>query len=898
MLTEGSRFGRYRILSALGKGGMGQVYHAVDTLLRRDVAIKILHAERASGEGRSLEESAALLLREARAAAALSHPNAVSVFDVGELEGTGYIAMELVRGRPLRAYVTDATVAVERKVRWLSAVADALDAAHKAGLVHRDIKPENILVCEDDSIKVLDFGIAKRVAAPESHEPVLEGTDGPASFKTRDGRIRGTPGYMAPEFLATGTFDARSDQYAWGVVAYELFAGVHPARAVSADGIPELLSARVPGLPLDVAATVMRALRSRPDQRFENMNAAASALREVRGHERTTFAAPSPGRSGADPMGTTAATVTANVAPTVSTAALGAGPGARAGRARPGMRRFVGIGTFAVLGAVGGLVVHRQRTRVSNEQVRPPPAGVASTPPLSFHPSHVRRITFGDSCEEFPSFTADSKSIVYDSTIGADSFIFEMGVDGSPPRQITKMGHGWDLAASVSPDASTIAYLRIDHSRASTYVIDRAGLTEGHPVATGNVRPTWSLDGRSVWAGEPARIERHDPQTGAVLGSLTSHPELTPWHVVELSSGELLLNNLGKAGLVVLPAAGPPRWIFNEDPEDWCGVTPDGRHVLASRFRPDVGAELVDVPIDGSAVTSLAASGARVYKGIDFSRDGRHVVWSTCRGQTVLSRLGPDAEFVPFQSDPGWNDQAIAWSAATDRAVVLSDRSGSVEAWLLEPSGIARPVPLPIQGLINVAISDDGTWLAFVAISQPIYVAPADGRAPPRALEGGDGRSASFLRGSHDLVYTVGDEREGFRIARASAEGGPSEPLIAGPARFAVASPRGELLAYLAGPTDNQLVPMLYDLVARRSTVLSRFVEAGGYSVPRFSPDGARLVLPPLGPELLEVDVVTGAVAKRIPLADSVRNLAFVRGQLVFGRERWRGNLWMGDDPL
>jgi serine/threonine protein kinase/WD40 repeat protein len=922
VLVEGSRFGRYRIISTLGKGGMGRVYSAEDTLLRRDVAIKILHGERTSGEAQPLEDAAALLLREARAAAALSHPNAVAVFDVGEVDGTGYIAMELVKGRPLRAYVSDPAVTANRKARWLSAVADALAAAHEAGLVHRDIKPENILVREDDSIKVLDFGIAKRMAAPETSVHAGEEVEGPASFRTQDGVIRGTPGYMAPEFVATGTFDTRSDQYAWGVVAYELFAGVHPSRAAPSDGMdgmPGLLSARVPGLPLGVSETVMRALLPRPDRRFESMRVVASAMRELGELGGTGTAAPFPAlEPGAvsptaptfpalepGPLATTAATVTANAAPPVSTRTMRGIATAR--RGRRASRVALGVGAIALFGAVGAVAFRLYRGRgqaviprgtAARTEVASPP-DIVPTPPLSFHPSHVRRITFSDSCEEFPSFTPDSKHIVFDSTIGADSFLFEMSVDGpAAPRQITRTGHGWDMAASVSPDGNSIAYLRIADRSTSTYVVDRAGLTEGRRIAVGLVRPSWSLDGSSVWAGEPAHVERHEPRTGAVLGSLALPPELAPSRIIELTPTELVLMNVGKAGLVVVPAGGTPRWILEDEPEEGWGVTPDHRHILAARFRSDVGTELVDVPVDGSPVKSLAAGGATVSKGIDVAKDGHHVVWSTCHGQTALTRIDSSGALVPFESSTGWNDEAVAWSAATDRTVVLSDRTGTVEPWIVEPSGSVHLVPLPLRGYIGVAISDDGAWVAFTGVSLPVYVAPVDGSSPPRALEGGYGTSATFLRGSHEVAYTVGDEHQGYHIARVSLDGGPTVTLLATDARSVVASPTSDVLAYLAGASPTQLVPMLYDLATRRSTVLSAALHAGSYKALRFSPDGKRLVLALVSPELVEVHVATGKIAKRTELVDAARDLSFVRGQLIFERVRWRGNLWMGDDPL
>jgi serine/threonine protein kinase len=890
VLKEGALFGRYRILATLGKGGMGHVYRAHDTLLRRDVAVKMLHAERTSGEERTVEEAAALLLREARAAAALSHPNAVAVFDVGEVDGRGYIAMELVSGKPLRAYVGDPTVAPDRKLRWLVAVASALDAAHQAGLVHRDIKPENILVRDDDSIKVLDFGIAKRIAAePPSG---TYGAASPASFQTQDGQIRGTPGYMAPEFVETGTFDPRSDQYAWGVVAYELFAGIHPARTSGLRGVPELLTERVPGLPLEVSATVMRAL-SRPDLRFPSMSAIAATLQKV---TDVSSAGPAIRVSLVSQLGTTATTAT--------TAAIA---GVSASRARTGTTTLflgLGIGIVALAGVVIG--AHSLRRHRSDAPVAPGRATGsegAPTPPIAFHPSHIRRITFGDSCEEFPSFTPDSKSIIYDSTVGSDSFLFELGVDGQSPRQITKIGHGWDIAPAVSPDGTRIAFLRMTDLPTQTLVVDRAGLTEGHPVATGVVRPCWSADGRSVWAGEPGRLERHDAVTGAVDGSLTPPSDLAPVNVMELPGGGFLLNmrpdhETGSVGLALLPAGGPLRWLLHDETDEGFAVTPDGRHVLAARIRPGVETELLDVPLDGSPVTSLAASGATVFKGINFSKDAHHVVWSTCRGQDELMRLGAHGAFEPFERDSEWNDYAVAWSAATGRAVVLSDRTGRVEPWVVEPSGSTHRLALPLHDLIDLAISDDGTWLAFIAVSQPIYVVPIDGSAPPRALAGGNGSSAAFVRASHDVAYTVADETGHFRVVRASADGGPSEPLVESNARFVATSPVDDRLAYLAGANPSQLMPMLYDPVTRGSAVLSTHLGAGTYRTLRFSPDGKRVFLLPHHPELIEIVVATGAVAQRTELAEAWSNIAFVRGGLVFTRQRWRGNLWIGDDPF
>jgi serine/threonine protein kinase len=197
-LSVGDRVGRFKLVGLLGEGGMGAVYRAEDSVLGRAVALKILHA-RGSGDA-----GAAKLLHEARAAAALNHPNAVAVFDVGEADGVAYIAMELLSGDTLRAHMGVAGVPLGKRLAWLLEVASALEAAHKRGIVHRDIKPENVFVRSDGVIKVLDFGIARRVSAPvDATATTLGGELAMSATATEAGtrEIAGTPVYMAPEQL-------------------------------------------------------------------------------------------------------------------------------------------------------------------------------------------------------------------------------------------------------------------------------------------------------------------------------------------------------------------------------------------------------------------------------------------------------------------------------------------------------------------------------------------------------------------------------------------------------------------------------------------------------------------------------------------------------------------------
>ena len=184
MPNEGETFDRYRIEAVLGEGGMGVVYRAFDPRLNRRVALKVVRAQRSDDDLETSTGATARLLREARLAASLDHPNAVAIFDLGAVNGEAFIAMELVSGRPLREWIGDASVPLATRLRWVFDVARVLAAAHKAGLVHRDVKPENVMIRDDGDVKVLDFGIARRITP----DPLGTDTDGGAPSRATGGR--------------------------------------------------------------------------------------------------------------------------------------------------------------------------------------------------------------------------------------------------------------------------------------------------------------------------------------------------------------------------------------------------------------------------------------------------------------------------------------------------------------------------------------------------------------------------------------------------------------------------------------------------------------------------------------------------------------------------------------
>ena len=276
--------GRFRLDASLGSGGMADVYRAYDPALERAVALKILRAKHGNDDPQRLRR----VLREARAAAALTHPNPVTIFDVGEADGEVFIAMELLEGSVLRAWLGRADVAVAQKLRWLLEAARALAAAHERGLVHRDVKPDNMFVCESGVLKLLDFGIAKR--REDDSQDVAPGSLGPSSLRTAEGRRVGTPRYMAPEQHAGAGTDARTDEYAWGLVAFELLTGTHPsgvlaavttvAPGADAAALSRALLVKVPTLSIAVVAAVVRTLELRKEDRFASMGPLVEALEQ------------------------------------------------------------------------------------------------------------------------------------------------------------------------------------------------------------------------------------------------------------------------------------------------------------------------------------------------------------------------------------------------------------------------------------------------------------------------------------------------------------------------------------------------------------------------------------------------------------------------------------------
>jgi len=299
-LPPGTRLGSYEVLAPLGAGGMGEVYRARDAKLQRDVAIKVLPPSLARDP-----EALGRFEREALAVAALSHPNILAIYDFGTHEGMAYAVTELLEGETLRGRLEGGPISQRQAVDYALQVAKGLAAAHERGVVHRDLKPENLFVSRDGHVKILDFGLAKRIEAVSPDEE----TSGPtASGRTEPGTVMGTLGYMSPEQVRGLPVDHRSDIFSFGAILYELLTGRRAFRretasdtmaAVMRDDPPELSeSGRNVSPALD--NVVRHCLEKERENRFQSARDVAFALSEATSQSFTgaSRAAAAPPRGG------------------------------------------------------------------------------------------------------------------------------------------------------------------------------------------------------------------------------------------------------------------------------------------------------------------------------------------------------------------------------------------------------------------------------------------------------------------------------------------------------------------------------------------------------------------------------------------------------------------------
>jgi len=290
-LQAGTHLGPYEILAPLGAGGMGEVWKARDTRLDRFVAVKVLPEHLAKSP-----EALARFEREAKAVAALNHPNITGIFDIGNVDGLAYVAMELLEGESLRTRLEQGPLTPKRATELAIQMAQGLAAAHEKGVVHRDLKPDNLWITKEGRLKILDFGLAKQLPGiglgSDSYLPTAAIQ---AEHHTEKGMILGTLGYMSPEQVRSETVDARADLFSFGVVLFELLTGKRAfARNTASDTMAAILRDDPPELegnsrpiPLALRRIIDHCLEKAPSRRFQDARDVAFALESLSSSEAT-----------------------------------------------------------------------------------------------------------------------------------------------------------------------------------------------------------------------------------------------------------------------------------------------------------------------------------------------------------------------------------------------------------------------------------------------------------------------------------------------------------------------------------------------------------------------------------------------------------------------------------
>ena len=277
----GTQLGHYRIERLLGTGGMGEVYLASDTKLGRQVALKVLAGTLAGDPGRL-----ARFEQEARAAAALNHPNIVTIHSVEHIDGVPFLTLELVDGQTLGELIPREGLPLDRVLSLGIPLADAVGAAHQRGITHRDLKPANVMVTSDGRVKVLDFGLAK--VKEEAQMPIDAGL--PTASLTGEGRIVGTVAYMSPEQAEGKPIDARSDVFSLGIILYEMATGQRPFEgdthmstlsAIIKDTPRGITDVR-PGLPRELSKIISRCLAKDVEDRYQSAKDLRNDLRALK----------------------------------------------------------------------------------------------------------------------------------------------------------------------------------------------------------------------------------------------------------------------------------------------------------------------------------------------------------------------------------------------------------------------------------------------------------------------------------------------------------------------------------------------------------------------------------------------------------------------------------------
>jgi Tol biopolymer transport system component len=818
-LKPGQAVGSYEITSFISRGGMGEVYLAQDKRLGRKVALKLLPS--------SLTKDVSRLRRfeqEARAASALNHPNIITIYEIREANSTLMIATEYVEGETLRQRLAIDSLDLNEALHVAIQIADALSAAHKAGIIHRDIKPENIMIRPDGYVKVLDFGLAKLI----EHASPMSVAEAPTKqVKTGSGMIMGTVGYMSPEQARGQTVDARSDIFNLGAVIYEMVAGQQPFGGETPSDIlaailktePPLLSHFTPEAPAELVRIVTKALRKDREQRYQvikDMLLDLKSLKEDLDFQAKLDRSVAPGKSNeasaadsqsqrlttektpasTDEIKTAVSTITHSLSTEIKRHKTGA---------------ILASIALAVASIVGIIALYRFLNR--------------SRPVISETPQVLRttQITFSSGLDGFPSLSPDGKSVVYSSDQnGSFEIYIRQLTPGGGELQLTNDGQQ-NLQPSWSPDGQRIAYY--SKNRGGIWLVSGLGGAPKQLTEFGS-RPAWSSDGSMIafQSGAPGEVYLS-----------RALPPSTIWTVSSQGGAPRQITKQGN------PAGGhaSPSW------------SPDGKRIVfeASDF---IFSSSWSIAIQGGDPKKIVALGGNPI----YTPDGKYIYLLGGSQIGGLSKIQVSASGEPIgevisvlPSGPGTR-QANASISADGKRIVYSAIRTSSNLWsvLLSPtSGDAVGPPAPFtrdtsQRNNLVRFSPDGRRLALTRwrpdTSADIWVADADGKNLTQVTNNPatDTQASWFPEG--DKLAFLSDRNNNhmtlWTISLATGKEGPLLDLGEG-VQFAALSPDGKQVAFNFNQNGamNVWVASVKDGQRKQLTFDSQLM-----GFPSWSPDG------------------------------------------------------------
>jgi serine/threonine protein kinase len=743
-LLPGEALGHYRLESKIGQGGMGAVYRAYDTVLRRKVALKILAPERLPGG-----DTQRWLLREARAASAISHPNIITIFEVSLDREPHFIAMEFVEGNPLGAVIPPSGLALPSLLRYAVQIAAALAHAHGCGILHRDLKPSNILVSADGHLKLLDFGLAKNVEAAPADSEAL----------TAPGVFAGTSAYMSPEQAQGRKLDVRSDLFSFGTVLYEMATGRRP---FTADSRLELLHRIVHDdpppttLPRAFEKIIFRCLRKDPAERYQNATELREALEALIQHP------PPPRRVHARALA-------------VSGIALGV------------------IVTALVFGA-----------RLLN---RPPASIPGRTIKFTITPTNLLRTGSPGEIDAEVSVSRDGKHIAYVESSAGQLWIRDL--DQEQPRLVPGATSVYQVF--WSPDNQSIGYSagRLCGITPGCDLV-RIPVQGGTPSLIARLngpfrRASWSADGETILFCDTSGMYTV-PARGGSVTRIVQHPHIEHPSFLDLPDGRhAYLYQTGNPGTnnhsiwVQLPGSSPQRILESRSGNPYPAYSPTGHIVYVDGDRDNTAIWAIPFSLStlqptgkpfviaqNGASPAVSLSGTLVYSDIPSGR--RQFIWVDRAGRQRSTTGDPERQRTPVLSPDGRKLAAAVstggppavWVYDLDRNIKTRFTSGDAPnlpaSWSSDgreiryssgPNLFSKPFttpgdPRPLGPLDQTAAqtAPSGDYVAYVSResgAQEVYVREAAGTHRWQVSPSG-GVGPRWSRNGKELFYVDGNK--------------------------------------------------------------------------------------------------------------------------------------------